>query len=57
MCVMMRILVSALACVPFVIKHILLQNLCQYQHKVYWDFWFSWCKWKGCCMMLEEVQN
>ena len=26
MCILMRILVSALACVPFVIKHIMLEN-------------------------------
>ena len=53
----MRIWVSALACVPFVIKHILLQTFCQYQHKLYRDFGFSGCKSKGCCMILEEVQK
>ena len=26
MCILMRILVSALSCVPFVIKHIMLEN-------------------------------
>jgi hypothetical protein len=30
-------------------------EFCQQTHKLYWDFGFSGCKLKGCCIMLEEV--
>jgi hypothetical protein len=48
---MMRIWVSALVCVAFVIKHI----LCQARHKLYRDLG-SGCESKGFCILLEEVQ-
>jgi hypothetical protein len=41
--------VCAFACVAFVIKH----NMCQPKHKLHWDFGFSGCKLKRCCLMLE----
>jgi len=44
MCIKMRICVGALACVPFVIKHILLQNFVSAPTQVYRDFGFSGCK-------------
>jgi len=43
----MRILVSALACVPFIIKYILLQNFVSTPTQVLLGFWIQWVQVKG----------
>jgi len=49
---MMRILISALACVPFVIKHILLQNLVSTPTQALLALWIQLVQAKG---MLHDV--
>jgi hypothetical protein len=48
----MRILVSALACVAFVIKHILLQNFVSTPTQALLGFWIQWVQVKR---MLHNV--
>jgi len=48
----MRIRVSAIACVEFVIKHILLQNFVSTPTQALLGFWIQWVQVKG---MLHNV--
>jgi hypothetical protein len=43
----MRICVSALACVAFVIKHILLQNFVSTPTQTLLGFWIQWVQVRG----------
>ena len=53
MCIVMGICVSALACVPFVIKHILLQNFVSTPIQALQAFWIQWVQVKGMYVTAE----